>query len=205
LPLRAEPGQFTMFTPSDNATHPFPSNETSGVWLFNAEPRSTAQNDMWVRLTQLRDSWVYEGWVVRDFGSADPIWLSYGKFTPDQAGVVNRRDATGWGVFSGALDYRTAGAEDFPGDDWVSNPLNFAFPATLRLPINLAETRDGVPRWSHVITIEPAFDVAEALTTERPFPLILYRDEIRINEAGESQPITFRAESVPRGEAVLSR
>ena len=33
LPLRAAPGQFTMFTPSDNEAAGYPSHEEAGVWL----------------------------------------------------------------------------------------------------------------------------------------------------------------------------
>ena len=43
LALRAKPGQFTMFSPSDNGAHGYPSNEESGVWLFNMQPRETEQ------------------------------------------------------------------------------------------------------------------------------------------------------------------
>jgi hypothetical protein len=100
-PLREQPGQFTMFSPSDNAMHGYPSHEEAGVWLFNMAPRSTSQNDMWVRLAPLAPGWTYEGWMVRDVGSAGAVWLSYGKFLPDAFGAVNSRDDTGWGPFSG--------------------------------------------------------------------------------------------------------
>src|SRR5687768_3907265 len=64
LALRDRPGQFTMFSPSNNFRSGYPSNEESGIWLFNMAPRETQQGDMWVRLTQLQAGWVYEGWMV---------------------------------------------------------------------------------------------------------------------------------------------
>ncbi len=209
LPLREQPGQFTMyFSPSDNAQNGFPSHEESGVWLFNIAPRETQQADGWVRLTQLRDGWVYEGWVVRDFGTPQAIWLSYGKFLPDAQGALNTRDDTGWGPFSGVRDYRTAGEEEFPGDDWISNPLGYPFPEELSLPLDLKETApDGKPRWSHIITIEPAWNQGEPITEERPFLLQPYRDPFAARVQGLERPyglpnpITLHQEGLPRGLA----
>jgi len=199
-PFRKEPGTFTMFTPSDNGTAGYPSHEEAGIWLFNMQPRVTPQNDMWVRLTQLRPGWTYEGWMVRDYGAPDAIWLSYGKFTPDQTGAVSQRDDTGWGPFSGVTEFRTAGVEDFPGDDWISNPLGYPFPAELTLPLNLRE-RDasGRMRWTHVITVEPASDGGEAIGAERPFLIRPYRDAF--GDAGPGMPrfITYRTDDIPRG------
>jgi hypothetical protein len=204
LKLRERPGQFTMFTPSDNLVHGYPSYEESGIWLFNMEPRSTEQNDMWVRLTPLTPGWLYEGWMVRDYGSAGAIWLSYGKFLPDAAGAVNTRDDTGWGPFSGVLDFQTVGEEEFPGDDWISNPLSFSWPAELRLPLDLREkTATGAARWTHVITIEPITDRGEPIRAEQPFPLVLYRDPFGDGAPGKARAITFHATAVPTGSARL--
>jgi hypothetical protein len=202
LALRQRPGQFTMFSPSDNALDGYPSYEESGVWLFNMAPRSTDQNDMWVRLTQLDLGWTYEGWMVRDIGQANAIWLSYGKFTPDYTGAVNSRDDTGWGPFSGVVNYKTDGEEEFPGDDWISNPLNLPFPKDLTLPLNLRETTPaGTQRWTHVITIEPAFDRGEPIGTSRPFLLQPYRDPFGMGAPGEARTITFHPETLPSGRA----
>jgi hypothetical protein len=209
LPLRERPGQFTMyFTPSDNSFNGYPSNEEAGIWLFNIAPRETQQADGWVRLTPLQAGWVYEGWVVRDLGTTREIWLSYGKFVPDQTGAVNTRDDTGWGPFSGVLDYRTAGEEDYPGDDWISNPVGYPFPAELSLPLDLRE-RDaaGRMRWSHVITIEPEWNRGEPISTERPFLLRPYRDPFVERVAGLPRAsglpndITFRPDALPGGVA----
>jgi hypothetical protein len=200
LPLRATPGTFTMFSPSDNSWAGYPSNEESGIWLFNVRPRDTPQNDAWVRLTQLQSGWTYEGWMVRDFGAPDAIWLSYGKFVPDWTGAVNGRDDTGWGPFSGVLDFRTGGEEEFPGDDWISNPLSLPFPPGLTLPINLREkTASGASRWTHVITIEPAVDRGEPIGSERPFFLRPYHDPFGDGGPGAPRVITFLDETVPRG------
>jgi hypothetical protein len=204
LTLRREPGQFTMFSPSDNAEHGYPSFEESGVWLFNMEPRQTPQNDGWVRLTQLRSGWVYEGWMVRDHGSSSALWLSYGKFLPDQTGTINSRDDTGWGPFSGVLDFLTAGEEEYPGDDWIANPLNLPLPAGVTLPLDLREKdTQGRGRWSHVITVEPASNRGEAVTHERPFLVAPYRDLFGDGAPGTPRTITYREDGVPRGTATL--
>ena len=202
LALRADPGQFTMFTPSDNPLDGYPSNEESGVWLFNMAPRVTEQNDMWVRLTQLDPGWTYEGWMVRDIGQPNAIWLSYGKFTPDYTGAVNSRDDTGWGAFSGVVNFRTDGEEEFPGDDWIANPLGFPFPKDLTLPLDLRETTPaGVPRWTHVITIEPGFDRGEPIGSQRPFLLRPYQDPFGTGAPGDPRTITFHPEGLPSGRA----
>jgi hypothetical protein len=200
LALRASPGTFTMFSPSDNSWAGYPSNEEAGVWLFNVRPRETPQNDTWVRLSQLQAGWTYEGWMVRDFGAPNAIWLSYGKFVPDQTGALSGRDDTGWGPYSGVLDFRTGGEEEFPGDDWISNPLNFPFPSGLTLPLNLREkTASGAHRWTHVITIEPALDRGEPIGSERPFFMRPYRDPFGDGGPGVPRAITFHPDAVPRG------
>ncbi|HEY9229084.1 MAG TPA: anti-sigma factor [Gemmatimonadaceae bacterium] len=204
LKLRERPGQFTMFSPSDNALHGYPSFEESGVWLFNMLPRSTDQGDMWVRLSQLDAGWTYEGWMVRDIDQPNAIWLSYGKFVPDYTGAINARDDTGWGPFSGVTDFRTLGEEEFPGDDWISNPLNLPFPKDLTLPLNLRETNaSGQLRWTHVITIEPASNRGEPIGSERPFTIRPYRDLFGTGAPGTARSITYRADGVPSGRAEL--
>ena len=203
LPLRVRPGQFTMFTPSDNHFAGYPSNEHAGIWLFNPAPRQTDQNDHWVRLTQLAEGWTYEGWAVRDLGTASAVWLSYGKFRPNGAGVVNSRDDTGWGPFSGVRDFATAGEEEYPGDDWISNPLGYPVPGNLALPVDLQEKdASGAARWAHVITIEPASNRGEPIGTERPFLLQPYRDAFGDGRPGTAQSITFRG-ALPRGVAII--
>jgi PAS domain-containing protein len=198
--LRERPGQFTMFSPSDNDLYGYPSHEESGVWLFNMKPSDTDQNDFYVRLAQLQHGWTYEGWMVRDYGSTHEVWLSYGKFVPDWTGALNSADDTGWGPFSGITDYATYRAEDFPGDDWISNPLGLPFPAELTLPLNLRE-RDGTGqlRWTHVISIEPATDKGEAIGSERPFFLRLYVDTFGDLGPGIPRPITMRRDAIPSG------
>jgi hypothetical protein len=201
-PLREKPGQFTMFSPSDNAKNGYPSNEQSGIWLFNMAPRETPQNDMWVRLTPLQAGWTYEGWMVRDFGTPNAVWLSYGKFVPDATGTVNSRDDTGWGEFSGVTDY-LKGEEEFPGDDWISNPFGYRMPGGLVLPLDLREKdATGAGRWTHLITVEPATDRGEPVTTPRPFTVRPYRDAFGDGGPGIARTITFRADGVPNGEVV---
>lgn len=202
LPLKQVPGQFTMFSPSDNFMNGYPSFEECGVWLFNMAPRQTPQNDQWVRLSPLTPGWIYEGWMVRDHGKPDAIWLSYGKFLPDASGAISSRDDTGWGPYSGVEDFQTAGEEEFPGDDWFSNPLGFPFPSVLRLPLDLREKdATGSSRWTHVITIEPSADKGEAIGSERPFAIRPYRDSFGDSAPGTPRTITYRPEGVPQGEA----
>lgn len=202
-PMRERPGQFTSFTPSDNGLYGYPSHEESGIWLFNMEPRETEQRDMWVRLTPLREGWIYEGWMVRDIDTPQAIWLSYGKFLPDEAGAVNKRDDTGWGHFSGVPDYRL-GEEEFPGDDWIDNIFAYPFPSALTLPLDLRErSADGGSRWTHVITIEPITDRGEAIGSERPFAIRPYRDPFGAGAAGIARTITYRREGIPRGEVSI--
>lgn len=202
-PLKQVPGQFTMFSPSDNFMNGYPSFEECGVWLFNMAPRQTPQNDQWVRLTPLTPGWTYEGWMVRDHGTPGAVWLSYGKFVPDQGGAIASRDDTGWGPFSGVEDFATAGEEEFPGDDWFANPLGFPFPSVLTLPLDLREKdAQGQGRWTHVITVEPLTDKGEPIGSERPFAVRPYRDGFGDAAPGTPRTITFRPEGVPHGEAV---
>ncbi len=204
LAMRETPGQFTMFTPSNNGYSGYPSHEEAGVWLFNMAPGETPQKDYYVRLAQLQPGWTYEGWMVRDIGTGSAIWLSYGKFIPDWTGAVNEPDDTGWGPFSGVADFRTAQLEDFPGDDWISNPLGYRWPAALTLPLDLREKdAEGKGRWSHVITVEPASDRGEALTTERPFVIRPYVDLFGGAGPGVARPITLRPAGLPSGSADL--
>ena len=199
LPLQSTPGTFTMFSPSDNQTG-YPSHEEAGVWLFNVRPRETPQNDMWVRLAPLHPGWTYEGWMVRDLATANEIWLSYGKFLPDVTGALNDKDDTGWGPFSGVVDFVDGSVENFPGDDWISNPLGYPFPGQLALPLNLREKdAAGQLRWTHIISIEPATDRGEAIGSERPFFIRPYRDSFGDQSAGVPRNITFRPDGVPRG------
>jgi hypothetical protein len=204
LPLRERPGQFTMFTPSDNEFFGYPSHEESGVWLFNMSPSLTEQNDFYVRLTQLRAGWTYEGWMVRDIESPQAIWLSYGKFLPDWTGALNQADDTGWGAFSGVPDFARSHVEDFPGDDWISNPLGYPLPSGLTLPLNLREADGaGKLRWTHVITIEPMSDKGEPIGSERPFVLKLYVDLFGDLNPGIPRTITFQKERVPAGRVEM--
>jgi hypothetical protein len=193
-----------MFSPSDNDTLGYPSNEEAGVWLFNMAPGQTEQKDYYVRVTQLQAGWTYEGWMVRDLGQAGAIWLSYGKFLPDWTGALNQPDDTGWGPFSGVVDYQRARLEDFPGDDWISNPLHLPWRTELPLPLDLREKdTQGRMRWTHVITIEPVTDRGEAITTERPFFLRPYVDPFGDLPPGTARVITLHTETLPHGTATL--
>jgi len=202
LRLHERPGQFTLFTTSNNARLGYPSYEEAGVWLFNIVPNETPQRDTWVRLAQLAPGWTYEGWVVRDIGAPDAVWLSYGKFVTDDGGAVAEKDDDGWGPLSGIPDYLTAGIDNFPGSDFLANPLGLPLPPGVTLPLDLRE-RDasGTGRWSHVITIEPAAERGEASTAARPFLVRPYRDPFGDAGAGRPRTITYRGDGVPHGTA----
>jgi hypothetical protein len=54
-----------------------------------------------------------------------------------------------------------------------------------------------------VITIEPATDRGEPLTTERPFFMRPYTDPFGDLPPGAPRTITFHAETLPRGTVTL--
>ena len=122
-----------------------PRTRKSGIWLFNVRPRDTPQNDQWVRLTQAPGGgWTYEGWMVARLRHAPtPSGCPTANSSPTRPAPSAGRDDTGWGPFSGVTDFLTAGEEDFPGDDWISNPLNYPFPTVLSLPLDLREQTAG--------------------------------------------------------------
>lgn len=218
VPLEPEPGTHVLFTPSDNAELGYPSHENSGIWIFNIDGDS-ADGSFFITLTPLTAGWTYEGWVVRDYGSSEEIWLSYGKFRPDDRRKVNTRDDSGLGPFSGQIDYVQAMPTEIymPGDDWVANPHGYPVPGGLDLPIDLngcmltpAEcaavgVAHGPSRWTHVITIEPRSDELEEPWLARPSVVRPYRNAI--GEAGWTTPrtIEFDPEALPRALARLGR
>jgi hypothetical protein len=177
--LEADPGHHALFTPSNNPDLSFPSFEDAGIWVLAPIRSATKHNSHFLRLTPLRAGWIYEGWIVHDYGTAGECWISYGKFLPDGFREVNTRDDTGLGIFSGQFDYVNAMPldVDMPGDDWVANIHGMAVPCGLTLPFDLNGKRADEPpvfevipsRWTHAITIEPTFDRGEDPLTERPF------------------------------------
>ena len=100
--------------------------------------------------------------------------------------------------FSGVADFTNSRLEDFPGDDWISNPLHFPFPSELTLPLNLRE-RDasGALRWTHIISIEPMTDKGEAIGSERPFFLRPYVDLFGDLNPGTPRTTTMHREAIP--------
>ena len=200
-PLDDAPGAHSLFTSSNNVSLGYPSLEHSGLWLFSLDPSMNRSGSRFVHLTILDPGWLYEGWIVRDIGTPDELWLAYGKFRPDAAGFLNSRDATGSGPFSGDADYRNGGIEDVPGDEWTVNPFVLPLPGGLELPLQLDEVDavSGTPRWSHVITVEPAFDEDEPLLTERPFVVRPYLNAIDPGPPGDPRVIGYVEEGVPHG------
>lgn len=213
VPLVEEPGSHALFTPSDNP--PYPSNETSGIWVFNVEG-DTTNGDFHVRMSTLSSGWEYEGWAVRDHGTEDECWLSYGKFRPDARGRLTGLDDLGFGPYSGRIHFMQDPGEviDYPGGDWVGNPHGYPAPCGLDLPLHLnGDPETGAPsRWTHVVTIEPArheedetarspdeIDPAE----REPFFVRPYRNPIGEAPHAEPREIEFYPESLPRGTAVL--
>lgn len=224
--LEAEPGTHVLFTPSDNRDHGYPSYEDAGIWVFNIKARDkparescrqeVRHSDFFLDMAPLANGWTYEGWVVRDHGTDDAVWLSYGKFQPDPFGKLNKQDNTGLGPFSGwqeFVDAPFAKEHCFPGDDWVKNPLGLELPAGLEVPLDLnGNAEQGVEsRWTNVITVEPAFqaraespeqDPAAPLSAS-PFPIRPYRNPIGEAGADEPRTIEFHPEKLPRGTVIL--
>lgn len=200
-PLDDAPGAHSLFTSSNNVSLGYPSLEHSGLWLFSLDPSSNESGSRFVHLTILDPGWLYEGWIVRDHGTPDAVWISYGKFRPDAFGFLNSRDATGSGPFSGDADFRNGGIEDVPGDEWTVNPFALPVPGGLELPLSLVEVDavSGAPRWSHVITVEPDFEEDEPLLSERPFVVRPYLNAIDPGPPGDPRSIGYAEEGVPRG------
>lgn len=211
IPLEPSPGTHVLFTPSDNLELPYPSNEDAGLWLFNIHG-DTVSGSFFLTFTPLTIGWAYEGWVVRDYGTPDAIWVSYGKFTPNIFKKQNGRDDTGVGPYSGQLDYRQWNPLEIvmPGDDWVANPHGYPLPGTLTdgdLPLDLnGDLNQGVAsRWTHVITIEPwgPNREPEMPWLARPFLLQPYRNAIGEGLVDEPRTIEYHPEFLPSGSATI--
>ncbi len=212
VPLETSPGTHVLFTPSDNAELGYPSHEDAGIWLFNILG-DTTDASFYLTFTPLSRGWIYEGWLVRDYGTANAVWLSYGKFEPDIVKKVRERDDTGLGPFSGQTRYREAMWEEivFPGDDWLGNPHGYPVPGNLTLPVDLngcfrppseceaAGHEYGPSRWTHVITIEPKSDLGEDPWRARPSVARPYRNPIGEGAPAEPRTIRFYPDELPGG------
>lgn len=212
VPLEPEPGTHVLFTPSDNVELGYPSHEDAGIWLFNIKG-DTLDGSFYLTFTPLSGGWTYEGWLVRDWGTPDAVWLSYGKFEPDVRKKVKTRDDTGVGPFSGQLRYREALPHEvvFPGDDWLANPHGYPVPGGLGLPLDLngcfrppaeceAEGHEyGSSRWTHVITVEPKTDLEEDPWMAEPFLVRPYRNPIGDGPPREARTIVYKPDELPGG------
>lgn len=209
-PLQADPGSHSLFTTSNNIELGYPSFENAGLWLFTLLPSKNKHQTREVHVTPLEKSWLYEGWIVRDYGTPGEIWVSYGKFRPDILGLLTSRDDTGSGPFSGDEDYLNGGVEDVPGGEWnttrVADVLGFTMPGGLELPLALdaVDPVTGDAVWTHVITIEPSWDEGENLNLRRPFFLQPYRNPVGEGRPGDPRLIEFKG-GMPSGEARLAR
>ena len=221
VPLEERPGTHVLFTPSDNAELGFPSNEDAGIWLFNVDPDVGVPDSLnpafYLTFTPLTRGWAYEGWIVRDHGTADEVWLSYGQFETDPFRKARSRDETGLGPFSGQIDYREAMPLEiqFPGDDWVANPLDLPIPGDLTLPLDLngcladraiceaAGQEWGPSRYTHVITIQPWNDRDVEPWQRRPFFIRPYRNPIGETDWQTPRRVDFFPDELPRGKVRL--
>ena len=199
--LEDAPGAHSLFTTSNNVALGYPSYENAGLWLFSVAPTRNRHGTREVKLTPLTPGWVYEGWIVHQ---REPrVWLSYGKYRPDELSLLTSRDDSGAGPFSGDEDFRNAGVEDVPGEEWTTDrvalQLGIAWPDGLDLPIALdGVDATGRPLWHHVITIEPAADEAERPLDGRPFILQPYENPIGPGGPGEPRVIK-RVNTGPSG------
>lgn len=198
--LETDPGAHSLFTTSNNVNNEgrleYPSLEDAGLWLFTLTPTRNKHGTREVKLTPVRASWVYEGWAVFHHGRPDEVWVSYGKFRPDLLGLVSSRDDTGSGPYSGDEDYLNAGVEDVPGEEWTTDriavQIGVSLPSGVSVPFDL-DSEDPVTleaEWTHVITIEPAFDEGEPMFQGHPFVIQPYRNPIGVGGEGcrEIQP-----------------
>lgn len=234
VPLQPTPGTHVLFTPSNNQElGGVDTFEDAGVWMFNIDAPGGARPDnpdYYLTYTPLSPGWVYEGWIVRDHGTDDAVWLAYGKFQPSPRQKADSMDSAGFGPFSGRLRPREVRFEHeiaFPGADWVSNPFGLPVPGGLSLPLDLNGCRAGPEaceaagqeygdsRYTHVVTIEPRSELEEdrwldgtvapenAMVPE-PFPLFEpYRNPIGNAPPSEPRTIEYHPEGVPAGTAEL--
>lgn len=208
IPLEPRPGTHVLATPTDDADNGYPSGEDGGLWLYNASG-DTLDGSYYLDFTPLTEGWRYEGWIVRNYGAPDALWISYGKFRPDGFRQTNQRDDTGLGFFSGRLDHEFALALQVrvPGDDWLDNPLDYPVPGGLTLPLDLnGDANRGVTsEWTHVITIEPwgPNRDPEVPGANRPFFLQPYRNVIGEAPPNEPRVIEYFPELLPTGTATI--
>lgn len=192
-PLNDAPGHHSLFTSSNNVKLGYPSYESSGLWMFSIDKTMNRHGTREVMMTPLRQPWLYEGWIVHGYGTPEAIWLSYGKFRPDTHQLLSSRDNTGSGPFSGDEDYRNGGIEDVPGEEWTVNPTGLPFPEQLSLPLQLDSVdADGNAIWTHVISIEPAFNEFEPLRSEVPFLMQPYKNPVGAGGPGVPRKILFQ-------------
>jgi len=218
IPLENDPGTHVLFTPSDNHEVGFNSNEDSGIWLFNIRPDTGNAGDptnpeYYLTFTPLTRGWIYEGWMVYDWGQASEVWLSYGKFEPDGGKKARFRDSSGLGPFSGQIDYEQALPLEvfFPGDDWVANPFDLPVPGDLPLPIDLngcistngacEPEYEGPSRFTHVITVEPFADREEDPWLAQPSFIRPYRNPVGEGFEFENRDIVYYGDELPTGTA----
>lgn len=190
-PLEAHPGAHSLFTTSNNSEG-YPSAENAGLWLFTLTPSQNVHGTREVKVSQLRPGWTYEGWLV--WQGPPQVWISYGKFRPDEVGLLTSRDDTGTGPFAGAEDFRNAGVEDVPGEEWTSDEvarqLGITLPGGFDLPLALDSVdTQGNALWHHVISIEPAFDLVEGPVEGEPFVLRPYENAIGAGGPGVPRTI----------------
>lgn len=201
-PLEPDPGAHSLFTTSNNSEG-YPSAENAGLWLFTLTPSRNVHGTREVKVSPLTAGWTYEGWLV--WQGPPEVWISYGKFRPDENGLLTSRDDTGTGPFAGAEDFRNAGVEDVPGEEWTSDEiaaqLGIELPGGFDLPLELdAVDAEGEALWHHVISIEPAFDLTEGPLEGEPFPLRPY--ENAIGAGGPGLPRTIELVRDPPGAEV---
>lgn len=193
LPLVRQPGAHSLFTTSNNYKEGYPSEENSGLWFFRIDPQNNVHGTREVHVTPLEPGWIYEGWAVHDWGKPDAVWISFGKFRPDERQLLTSRDNTGSGPNSGDPDFRNGGVEDVPGEEWTTPNAAYSFPAGMKLPLQLDSVdASGQAMWHMVITIEPASDETEPLRTEKPFLLQPYQDPIGAGPPQQPRTILFQ-------------
>ena len=120
-----------MFSPSDNAAVAIHRTRSRRVVVQHGAAVAQ-QNDMWVRLSH-RSWWTYEGWMVRDFGQPNAIWLSRQFAGLHRRGQLARRHR---GVRSRASSTSRPTAKRISWRRLDLESAQLAFPKELTLPLN---------------------------------------------------------------------
>ena len=140
--LETTTSQFFLKAPSAGMA----GTDANGIWWIDALPPTTGG---FTNLPTLGSGWIYEGWVVVNDNSGNPVPVSTGRFTDPNMADDNNNEFKGAGM-----------VPPFPGEDFIMDPNN-KFP-NITFPIDLTSA-------NVVISIEPVPDNNAAPFGLKPF------------------------------------